>query len=127
MRDEGPGQPKNPGIACERTVGELRQLPIVSRRQILPDLADLFLDEVIVVQQPFGRGNDTPAAFQLGGGRPVSGEQDGCIVVEPRVKGQDGRRPLRHRLRNGETLGVLLEAFLAEELFPYRPRIVPRR
>ncbi len=54
MGDIGPGEAEHPGIAGERPLGELRQLPVIARRQVIADLADLFLDEMIIVQQPFG-------------------------------------------------------------------------
>ena len=47
--------PKTRGIARKRSGSELRQFAIETRWQVCPDLANLFLDQVIVVQKPFGR------------------------------------------------------------------------
>ena len=48
--DTGPRDAEDAGIADERTVGELRQLPIETRRQIAADFADLLLDQMVVVE-----------------------------------------------------------------------------
>ena len=56
--DKGPGHAEHPRISGERPVGELGQLPVVARRQIVADLADLLFDDVIVVDQPFRRRRD---------------------------------------------------------------------
>jgi hypothetical protein len=50
MGDKGPGHPENARIASEWPVGELGQLAIVAGGQVVPDLADLLLDDVIVVE-----------------------------------------------------------------------------
>jgi hypothetical protein len=39
-------------VAFERTIGQLRQLEVVPTGQVLADLADLILDDVVVVTQP---------------------------------------------------------------------------
>ena len=82
MGDEGPGKAEDPRIAGKRPVGQFRQLAIVAGRQIVPDLADLLLDEVIIVEQPFRGGHDASAALQLRGARAIGRKQDRGIVVE---------------------------------------------
>ena len=58
MGDEGPGQPEYPRVALEGSLGELRQLAVESRRQILPDLSKDVLHDVEVVDEPLrGRGD----------------------------------------------------------------------
>ncbi len=64
MRDERPGNAEHPRIAGERPVGEFRQLAVVTGRQVVANLADLFFDEVIVVQQPFGGGHHFQTILQ---------------------------------------------------------------
>ena len=56
--DEGPGQAEHARISGERSVGQLRQLPVVAGRQIGADFANLPFDEMIVVDQPFRRRRD---------------------------------------------------------------------
>ncbi len=53
MGDKGPGYSEHPRIAGELSFGQLRQLAIIAVGLIIPDRADLRLDEVIVVEQPF--------------------------------------------------------------------------
>ena len=127
MGDEGPGETEDPRIAGERPLGQFRQLAIVAGRQVVANLADLLLDEVIVVEQPFGGRNDASAALQFRGARPVGGEQDGGVVVEPRAQRQNRRGSRRHRLRGGEALRMLLEPFDAEEFLSDRRLVVPGR
>ena len=62
--DEGPGEAEHARIAGERTVGQLRQLPIVAGRQIGADFANLPFDEVIVVDQPLGGRRDARGAHR---------------------------------------------------------------
>src|SRR5271154_1888986 len=50
--DECPGDAKHARIASQRAIGELGQLAIVPRRQILMDLPDLLFNHVVVVYQP---------------------------------------------------------------------------
>ncbi len=127
MRDERPREAEDARIAGERAFCEFWQLAIVAGRQVVADLADLFLDEVIVVEQPFGGRHHAPAALQFFGARAVGREQDGGVVVEPRVQRQNSRWRLRHRLRGGEALRVLLEPFDTEQLFAHRRTVGPRR
>ena len=44
-------------VSGERTVGELRQLEVVLSRKVLANLADLILDDVMVVAQPVFRAD----------------------------------------------------------------------
>ena len=56
--DKCPDQAEHPRQAGKGTVGELGQLPIITRRKVEPDLTDLALDEMEIVDQPFGGGGD---------------------------------------------------------------------
>ena len=91
VRDEGPGEAEHARIAGERARGQFRQLAVVAGRQVVADLADLLLDQVVVVEQPFGRRHDTAAAFQFGGAGAIGGEQHGGVVVEPPVQRKHAR------------------------------------
>jgi hypothetical protein len=69
MSDKGPGHAEDLRIAGERSGGQLRQLPIVARWQIVANFADLPFDEVVVVEQPLGgRCNGTIRADRVGDG-----------------------------------------------------------
>ena len=58
VRDECPGDAEHARKSGERSVGELGQLAIEARRQVLADLADLFFDHVVVVEHPLGGRRD---------------------------------------------------------------------
>ena len=60
MRDEGPRKAEYARIALEWSARELRQLPIVTMRQIVTDNADLFLDRMKVIDEPVRSGSDRP-------------------------------------------------------------------
>ena len=125
MGDEGPGQAEHARISGERPVGELRQLPVIAGRQIGADLADLLLDEMIVVDQPFRRRRDRAALVDRLGDRAIGVEQHRRVVGEPARQRMALGRLRRHRLRDREAPRVLLEALDAEELFANGLSIVP--
>jgi hypothetical protein len=72
--DEGPGKTKYPGIASEWPLSEFRQLAIVAGRQVISNLANLLLDEVIIVEQPFRGRSHTSAALEFHGTSPLGSE-----------------------------------------------------
>ena len=124
--DVSPCHSENPGIADERTVGQLRQLPVVPGGKVGANLADLLFDDVEVVEQPFrGRSNG-------------SSRVDGARYVAVRVKqhplvlrkARSERRPpppmSRNRLGGGKSRGVLFQALDAEELGADGILVVPR-
>jgi hypothetical protein len=116
MRDEGPGETEDAGVAGERAVGELRQLSVIAGRQVGADLADLLLDDVEVVDQPFGRRRDLGALVDRFRDRAVGLEQRAAVVGEaPRQRLAVGRRR-RHGLRVREAVGVQQQPFGAEQL-----------
>ena len=127
VRDERPGDAEDPRIARERTVRELRQLPVEAGRQVQSRVADLLLHEVVVVQQPLGGRHRAAPALEFECAGPVGGEQDGRVVVEPPVQRRHVRRTSAHRLRLGEAARVLLEAFDAEQFLSHGRAIGPRR
>ena len=127
MGDQSPGKAEDPRIARKRPVGQFRQLAIVAGRQIVPDLANLLLDEVVVVEEPLSRRHNAAAVLQLRGARTIGREQDRGIVVEAFMERRDIWRCRCHRLRRREAFGVALEPFDTEELFSYRCGVVPGR
>ncbi len=81
--DEGPRDPEDLWISGEVSVGEFRQLIIIARRQIAPDLADLLFDEMKIVEQPFGgRREGVPVARGIGNDSVGLGE-DLCVLGKP--------------------------------------------
>ncbi len=127
MRDKGPGKAKHPGIAREWPLAELGQLAIVAGRQVIADLADLRFHQVVVVQQPFGRGHHGPAALQFRRAGPVGREQYVGIVIEAAAQRAHARRLRRDRLGRGKALRMLLQPLDAEQLLPHWRLVIPRR
>ena len=125
--DEGPGKAEYPRITGEWSLSQFRQLAVIAGGQVIPNLADLLLDEVIIVEQPFGSRNHASAALQLQGARAIDCKQHRGIVVESGVQGQDNWRSRRHRLRGSEAFRVLLKPLDAKKLLPHRRLVVPWR
>ncbi len=66
MRDNGPSQSVDPRIAAQRSMRKLRQLLVKSRRQIAPHGTDVLVDDVVIVDQPFGRRRHRTALADSG-------------------------------------------------------------
>jgi hypothetical protein len=125
--DEGPGQAEHARITSERAAGELGQLPVVARRQVVADLADLRFDQAVVIEQPFGGGDDTAPAFQLRRAGAIRRKQDSGVFIEAALQRQDGPRLGRDRLGRRQGLGVLLQPLDTEQLLPDGGGVVPWR
>ncbi len=59
--DVGPREPQHPRIAGEMASGQLGELAVVVRRQVVVDLAELLVDDVEVVDEPLGGRRDRRA------------------------------------------------------------------
>jgi hypothetical protein len=127
MSDKGPRHAEHPRIAGERSGRQLRQLPVVTGRQIVTDLPDLLFDEVVVVEQPLGgRRNRTTLADRFGDGA-IRFEQNRLVVLQARGEAAPGRRRRRDGLGRREALGMLLEALDTEELLADGFFVIPWR
>src|SRR5437867_12520866 len=116
MSDKRPGDAEDPRIAGERSGGQLRQVPIVGRRQIVANFADLLFDEMVVVEQSLGgRCNATTLADRAGYG-VICFEQNRFAVPQSYGVGSPGHRLRAVRLGGCEALGLLLETLDAEQL-----------
>ena len=127
MGDACPRQSEHSREAGEWSIDELRQLPIEPRGQIRTYLADLLLDEVIIVQQPFGGRRYRAAFADRCSDRAICGEQGGLVVLQSGDKGAACRSPSRNLLGCGKTRGMLLETLAAEEFGADDLVAVPRR
>jgi hypothetical protein len=115
MRNEGPGNAEDARIACQRPVGELGKLAVEAGRKIVLDLADLFVDDVKIVDQPFRRRRDRTVLVGRLRQRAIGTEQDLAIVAQPGGERVPGSRSWRDPLCGREGLRVLFEALDAEE------------
>ena len=125
--DKRPGHAQYTWITGKGTAGEFRQLAVIARRQVIADLANLLFDQVIVVQQPLGRRYHATAVGQFRSTGAVGRKQYLGVVVQPAMQGQHGGRLAADRLGSGQGVGVLFEAFDAEQFFAYRGVIKPWR
>jgi hypothetical protein len=118
VRNKRPSQAIDAGIALQVTLGQLRQFSIVAGWQVIVDLAQLFIDDVIIVDQPLCRRRNRALLMDRPGDGTVGCEQDPSIFEYP---GQQRTAfPWRRRdtLGGGKTLAVLLKTLGAEELGP---------
>ncbi|OQB82729.1 MAG: hypothetical protein BWX88_03760 [Planctomycetes bacterium ADurb.Bin126] len=107
----------HPREALQLARGQPRELAAVVRGQVLAGDADLLLDEVVVVEQPFGRGGHlAPLADRLGD-RLVRADDDLLVGV------QAVQQPLRartnvHRVLHRQRPQVRLQLPRAEQFGP---------
>ena len=59
--DERPGNAEHTRITGKRTFAQFRQGAVIAGRQIVLDLANLLVDDIKIVEHPFGRGLDGAA------------------------------------------------------------------
>src|ERR1700736_6354688 len=116
VRHEGPSHSEHTRIALQVTRGKLGQFSIVAGRQVVTDLAELFIDDVEVIDQPFGCWRNYMLLLNRSGNDPVAVQEHTAVLQDA---GKE--RPARTRfagddLRSRETFSVLLEALDAEEL-----------
>ena len=115
MRDERPCHSEYARITLKRPVRKFGQPTIKPARKILADLANLFLRDIKVIDQPFGRRSDCAFLPDGLGGGAICLEQHPAVVpqpfCQPSASAPSGRDPLGLR----EAFGMLLEAFDAEQ------------
>ena len=97
-----------------RPGGKPGQFPAVSARQMPPGEMDLFLQQVEIIEQPFGGGGDA-AGGRDGAGRLIVGAQGQFVLVQARE--QAVGMGLRHHPVSGrQGAGMAGELFDAEQL-----------
>ena len=125
MGDKGPGKAEDAGVAGERPRGELGQLPVEAGRKIRADLANLLLHDMIVVDQPFGRGRHRASVFNGLNEGLIGLAQAAPVVRQPSGQRVTGGRARENRLGQSQTLSVLFQSLDAEELLANGLLIVP--
>ena len=116
MRDVGPGETEDPGVAGQVPLGQFRELAVVVRRQVVVDLAKLLVDDVVVVDEPLRGRGDRALVLDRGGQEPVALQQDPAVVRDPGLKRTSSTRRAGDSLRSRQRLGVLLQPLHAEQL-----------
>ena len=117
MRDIGPGQAENPWIARERTFGQLWQLAVIPRWQVVADLTQLLFDKVKIVQKPFGGRGDRLTRLQ-GPRAGAIGPQENVRVFFHAAAERLHRQWLAdgYRLCLCKALGVMLQPLSAKKV-----------
>jgi hypothetical protein len=71
MGHKRPRNPENARKPLQMPFRELRQLSVEARRQVVVDLANLLVDDVKVVDEPFRGRGDRPSISDRVGDRSV--------------------------------------------------------
>ena len=82
MSDERDRDGVDPRIAFEFAFGEFWEFVIVALGQVLTDLAQLFFDDVIVVDKPFRGGRDCAAFTKRFDESAICGFEFAGVVFE---------------------------------------------
>ena len=107
----------DPRGAGQLSRGQLGQLAVVLPREVVPDASDLGLDEMEIVEQPFGGRRHEHTPVDVAGEDAVGLAQHAGVIVEATEKpsvlaaGIPGQRKAR-----GEGPGPFLQALDAQEL-----------
>ena len=116
MGDVGPGETQDPRVAREVALGQLGELAVVVRGQVVADLSELLVDDVEVVDQPLGSRRDRTFFLDGPGQNAVRLQQDAAVIGD---SGPDRMSPpgrVGHGLSGRKSLSVLLQPLHAEEL-----------
>ncbi len=116
VRDVGPGETHNPRVAREMALGQLGELAVVVRGQVVADLAELLVDDVKVVDQPFRGRRDRPFVLDRTGQDAIRLQQDAAVLGDTRSDGVSPTRRVGDHLGGGESPRMLLQPLDAEEL-----------
>ena len=88
--DQRQGQRVDAGIAGQRRRGQLGQQLVVARRQVVADLAERVVDDVEVVDQPFGVDAGQAATVAQGDELAVDLDEHPLVLDEPAQQRADG-------------------------------------
>ena len=109
-------------LVCARVSGqrpgcELGQLLVIAFREIGPDLPNVLLDDVEIVEQPVSGRTDVEAVLRSLVQLLVDPVENSSRVFESEQKGPDAANPtLDRRLRTGLLAAVALTALFASVL-----------
>ncbi len=116
MRDVGPGETKDPRVALQMAFGELGELRVVVRGQVVADLAELLVHDVEIVDKPFGGWRDPSFVLDGPGEHAVGLQQDAAVLSDAGLDIMSAMWCGGDPLRSGKGLRVLLQPLHAEEL-----------
>src|SRR6266550_1340617 len=104
----------------ERSVSQLGELAVEPGRQVVADLAQLFVHEMEVVDQPFRRGRDRSLFANRLRDHSMRVAQDTAVLENARQQSTALTRLAHDALGGRQALGVLFEALDTKELGPDR-------
>ena len=84
VRNERPSEPVDARIPLEVPLRQLGQFSIIAGRQVVVDFAQLFVDDVIIVDQPFRRRRDGALLPNRPGNRTIRFEEHFAVVQHAR-------------------------------------------
>jgi hypothetical protein len=119
MRDQRDRELVNPWVPREAALRELRELAVVAAGKTLTDLADVFLDDVEVVEQPITRGADVDVLVCCGGQPRMGVIEDQPGAVEPgeqRGPAATATVAAAEPLTGGDVAGAVDQILDAEQL-----------
>ena len=90
-------------------LGQLRQFSVIAGRQIVADLAQLFVDDVIIVDQPLCRRCDRTLLADCLGDGAIRFEQHPPVIQHARQQRTTLARRGRDALGGGKAFAVLLK------------------
>ena len=116
MGDIGPRQPIRARGAGEMARGDLRQRLVVAAREVVPDLPELLVDDVEVVEEPLLGERDLALRADRLDDVVIPGEENAPVLADPGKEIPPLAGLSLVLLGRGQALCVLLEALDAEEL-----------
>jgi hypothetical protein len=125
MRNKFPGNGEDPRISPKFAAGEFRKLAIIARGKIDPNITDLPLYDMEIVDQPFSRRRYGGVSPDGCGNIPANGDQDGFILRQTAGKSALALPDRADDQLARQAPGVILEALYAEDLAPDRRAAAP--
>ena len=116
MGNVGPGQPVDARVSHEVALRDLGQQTVVALREMVPDVPDLLVNDMEVIEEPLRGRCDLPPLLHRLGNVPVCGQKDPCVLVDPGEEIFSFGGLFSRALGRGQALGVLLQALHAEDL-----------
>ena len=120
VRHKGPCHAVDAWQADQRLIHQNRQAAKVAARQALVDFAELCLNQVEVIEQPFGRRTDVVAGPGVHPDVLVCLAQHRDVLAQARKKRRPAGSCSAGSVRLAETATVLRETLLTENLGAYR-------
>ncbi|MFN0086448.1 MAG: hypothetical protein ACKVX9_13760 [Blastocatellia bacterium] len=114
MGDKGEGDGVDARVSAHFAHGEFGQLIIETLRQVLPDLAKLFLDDMEIINQPFGGGGDGLSRESRLNKHLVRGRKPAPIFFKTREQQTAALRPVAYLMFRRQRDCILFQSLDTE-------------